>query len=880
MEKERLNISRLPNNIQFVVSKLKESANELKQQGVDIYLVGGFTRDYLLGKISDDIDIVVEYPNAKNKETMDVDVAMFLIKVGEIIAKNLGWSFPSKLFNLKYEDIKDIQNLADIEGLSNQGTLTLVGKANNETFHIDIALARSERYDIKSRKPEVKPANFVEDAKRRDFTFNTLAIDLNDLSVKDPTGNGIKDLKDGVLRTPLDPYQTFLDDPLRILRAIRMKNRFKKPDGTPFEVALDIEDVFKNNDKMSVLLSRFGEGKKVSPERLNEEITKMSHSPNFGDALLELKELAILDIPNENFAKALNRGIVDILNRYGSELNKAQNIAIWLKDLDIDKSDPKIMKDKIKNILKGLKYKNDTADDVIKNLGEIWAANRVFGKDVSDIQIRTMVRNFGKQYEDIVKLLNILYKGYDEFERRVEGLGGVEVIQGPVSGITGYDVMRWGVSGPGVGVVLKEIEYIVKILKPEGINEELIKSKLDSGEWKIIGDRITEDGEPVVDKYWKHLASISLKLKKIANKLEIYGLYKEADDIDNILKMRQHPLFKSISMISKGVHVSEDEANRISKAIDNFISQEMRGSLKYIVPRLHEIFFDKSGKAIPHGTPWHKEDMYSHTLSVVEKLDINQVPELKDKVILFLAALLHDVGKPESQQFVEEAGASFWNEEEKEGRYKYIGHDKKGALMAGEILSSLDIGGDIANMVVTLVRNHMKFHDIIKSYYTNPNTMSLKMLNRLMGYFKDPRKGFELLGILAKADAEGAEMDIETLKRLGKDPNQIKQESDVGLKIYDVYGKLQQEAIRKQEELKAIKQVSKSNLDDNELSLIADEFGRMGEFSLSNKIRNIVPETLTRSQVISKLYSEWFNEAGVADNGRKEQLKQVVLKTR
>jgi tRNA nucleotidyltransferase (CCA-adding enzyme) len=74
--------------------------------------------------------------------------------------------------------------------------------------------------------PDVKIGTPLEDALRRDLTINSLFYNINKKEVEDFTGKGIEDLKHGIIRTPLDPLQTFLDDPLRILRTIRFATRF------------------------------------------------------------------------------------------------------------------------------------------------------------------------------------------------------------------------------------------------------------------------------------------------------------------------------------------------------------------------------------------------------------------------------------------------------------------------------------------------------------------------------------------------------------------------------------------------------------------------------------------------------------------------------
>ncbi len=88
---------------------------------------------------------------------------------------------------------------------------------------LEFVTARRESYDPESRKPNVEPATLEEDAARRDFTVNALLQNLHTGERLDPTGKGLQDLKGKVLRTPLDPVATFRDDPLRMLRAVRIR---------------------------------------------------------------------------------------------------------------------------------------------------------------------------------------------------------------------------------------------------------------------------------------------------------------------------------------------------------------------------------------------------------------------------------------------------------------------------------------------------------------------------------------------------------------------------------------------------------------------------------------------------------------------------------
>jgi len=154
------------------------------------YLVGGSVRDKILGVQSKDVDYTVVVPSAKT-----IDEA---------------W----KIMN------NHLEAEAYTIFLSKKECLTVRARdKNNETS--DYVLARSEEYLQTSRVPIVKVGTLYDDLARRDFTVNAIAIDENGEYI-DPF-NGIQDLKDMILRCPLNPLFTFMDDPLRLLRALRFK---------------------------------------------------------------------------------------------------------------------------------------------------------------------------------------------------------------------------------------------------------------------------------------------------------------------------------------------------------------------------------------------------------------------------------------------------------------------------------------------------------------------------------------------------------------------------------------------------------------------------------------------------------------------------------
>lgn len=207
-----------------------------------LWLVGGCVRDALLGlTVGEDLDIVLE--------TSAHELAEFLYHSGITQATP-----------------------AEFEKFGT-AMVTVQG------CQIEMVQARRESYQEDSRKPDVEPATLQEDALRRDFTLNTLMLNLHTDELLDSTGQGVSDLQAKVLRTPRDPDQTFFDDPLRMLRAVRFKNRF----GFMFAAGL-AEALKRNANRLQV----------ISAERIREEFSKMIVHPTASDALRDLNEAQLL----------------------------------------------------------------------------------------------------------------------------------------------------------------------------------------------------------------------------------------------------------------------------------------------------------------------------------------------------------------------------------------------------------------------------------------------------------------------------------------------------------------------------------------------------------------------------------------------------------
>ena len=223
-----------------ILHKFGSAADQLKMK---LYVVGGYVRDLIL------------------KELKHKDIDFTVVGDALVLARNLKQNF-------------DAKNLTVYERF---GTALL--EIGDHKF--EFVTAREESYSEDSRKPAVKKADLGSDLARRDFTINTLAVGLN----SDNWGEmidpflGLEDIKNGILRTPLDPEKTFDDDPLRILRAIR------------FAAVLDFQIDHKARNAIKKMAPRL---EIISIERITDEMFKIlsANRPSAGFYLLD--ELNVL----------------------------------------------------------------------------------------------------------------------------------------------------------------------------------------------------------------------------------------------------------------------------------------------------------------------------------------------------------------------------------------------------------------------------------------------------------------------------------------------------------------------------------------------------------------------------------------------------------
>ena len=274
---------------QDVFHQISEAADRL---GLECYVVGGYVRDIFLERPSNDIDVVVVGSG---------------IAVAEELKRMVG-------------------KRAHLSVFKNFGTAQVKFRQKGREYEVEFVGARKESYSHDSRKPVVEDGTLEDDQNRRDFTINAMAICLNRHrfgELVDPF-NGLADLEDGIIATPLEPDITFSDDPLRMMRCVRFATQLN----------------FQIEEATYVALERMADRIRiVSGERIKDELNKiiMAPHPSIGFDYLQrtgllqliLPELAALDIVEQKNGRAHKNNFYHTLEVL--ENVSAQSDNLWLR---------------------------------------------------------------------------------------------------------------------------------------------------------------------------------------------------------------------------------------------------------------------------------------------------------------------------------------------------------------------------------------------------------------------------------------------------------------------------------------------------------------------------------------------------------------------
>ncbi|MFV0501973.1 MAG: CCA tRNA nucleotidyltransferase [Bacteroidales bacterium] len=473
----------LENKLVHPIFKIINQSSNSK--GIKAFVIGGWVRDLILNRESKDIDIVCLGSGIE----LSKDVASRIGKGAKVsVFKNFGTSM------LNYYD-------------------------NGINWQIEFVGARKESYNRNSRKPIVEDGSLEDDQNRRDFTINALAISLNDEDygeLIDPF-NGVEDMRNMIIQTPLDPDITFSDDPLRMFRAIRFACQLN------FTIHNDTFDAIQRNAERIDILSM---------ERIIDEINKMVLSPraSMGFKLMDRTGLLKLILPELVALKGVEQvGERAHKDNFKHTLEVLDNISPHTDNLylrwaailhDIAKPltkryDPKVgftfhgheVKGSrmIKHIFRRLKLPLNENMKYVEKLVELHLRPIILAEDiVTDSAVRRLLFDAGDDIEDLITLCiaDITSKNFHKVQKfkknfeivkqkliEIEEKDKVRNFQPPVSG---EDIMK--AFGIEPCREIGEIKTIIKDSILDGIipNQRKDALELMYSEGKKKGLRIVE----------------------------------------------------------------------------------------------------------------------------------------------------------------------------------------------------------------------------------------------------------------------------------------------------------------------------------------------------------------------------------------------------
>lgn len=450
--KDIINQNKRLSNISKIISDLSREIQ------IDAYLVGGCVRDLMLNPSKDaiDVDIMVEGDG---------------IAFAKILAQKI--------------------NVPKIVPFKKFATAKIPFKE----FEIEVASARLEKYDKSSRSPsEVTLTNIQDDLLRRDFTVNAMAVSLNEQNFGeffDPF-NGMEDLNNKILKTPLDPDTTFSDDPLRMMRAAYFASKLS--------LSIEkncLESIKDNAERISI----------VSQERITNELFKIlgTKKPSIGLDILQqsglmtfvFPEISVmygLDQSNEYHHKDIFYHTLEVVDNAAQLSDKLDlRLAALVHDIAKPKT-RRLSKSKgytfyghddvgarmLKGISTNMKFSNSTRDYITKLTSLHLRPISLAKKDVTDSAIRRLIVDAGKEIDDLMKLCradittknpkNITkYLGnFDRVEKRMNEVIEIDKLKAFQSPVRGDEIMKMFDLPPG-----KEVGKIKTMVEDAIINGEI-----------------------------------------------------------------------------------------------------------------------------------------------------------------------------------------------------------------------------------------------------------------------------------------------------------------------------------------------------------------------------------------------------------------------
>ncbi len=453
----RMKNSPAENRVEINDELVKTIGKIADENNFEAYVVGGYVRDLLLGKEVKDIDFLVIGEG---------------LKFAKIVAKYLGKKVTV------YEQFRTAMIMLDDR-------------------KIEFVGARKESYRRDSRKPIVENGTLDDDLARRDFTINAMAVSINEKTfgeIIDPF-NGRKDLKNKIIKTPLDPEKTFDDDPLRMMRAIRFACQLE------FEIEeRTFEAIEKMRDRLSI----------VSQERITDEFLKMmmADKPSVGLKLMQRTSLMSIVLPEvaelegtEQRASSEDENIAlyhhkDVFHHTCQVVDNLARVTdnLWLRLAglfhDIAKPRTKAFKEgvgwtfyghdvlgakMVRSIFRRLKLSIDKSKYVEKLVRLHLRPMALVDESVTDSAIRRLIVQAGEDLDDLIKLCRAdittrnpklveeYSRNYDIVVRKIKEVEEKDRLRAFKSPVDGNEIMRaLGLSsGPLVGRLKKAIEEAI-----------------------------------------------------------------------------------------------------------------------------------------------------------------------------------------------------------------------------------------------------------------------------------------------------------------------------------------------------------------------------------------------------------------------------------
>lgn len=373
---------------------------------MECYVVGGYVRDLFLERASNDIDVVVVGSGIRVAEELKGQLGR---KAHLSVFRNFGTA------QVKYRDLE-----------------------------VEFVGARKESYSHDSRKPHVEDGTLEDDQNRRDFTINALAICLNHDrfgELVDPF-DGVYDMEDGIIRTPLDPDITFSDDPLRMLRCIRFATQLN------FYIEDETFDALgRNAERMKI----------ISGERVMEELNKIMATPTPSKGFVDLHRCGLLQIL---MPELTNLDIVETRNgkkhknNFYHTLEVLDNVArhsdnIWLRWAallhDIGKTKSKrwdplqgwtfhnhnfIGAKMVPPLFRRLKLPMDAKMKYVQKMVDLHMRPIVIAdEEVTDSAVRRLINDAGDDIDDLMILCeaDITSKNHERKQRFLDNFAAVRV---------------------------------------------------------------------------------------------------------------------------------------------------------------------------------------------------------------------------------------------------------------------------------------------------------------------------------------------------------------------------------------------------------------------------------------------------------------------